>query len=172
MADAAGGGFSVLDGVALVAGAAVASVHMRGVLDERLFAPGWVIVLGSFVWVSATAAGPFLFLLRRFVAALPGYPKVGDRLWAVLGLPWLVTALLQTAPSSTALTPGPVPSTLLIVGLGIASLIALGVVWGTWVMVTPQQATETFSPPWTNRVGLFLAIAWPIQCGVGMVVMG
>jgi len=58
------------------------------------------------------------------------------------------------------------------VGLGVASLTVLSVVWGTWVTVTPEQASETFSPPWTNRVGLVLSIAWPVQCGVGMVVIG
>jgi hypothetical protein len=169
-AESAAEGFSVLDGVALVAGAAVASVHMRGVLVEDLFGPGWVIVLGTFAWVAVTAAGPFLFLVRKYARSMPRYPKVGDALWAVLGLPWLLTALIQTAamPSQT----GQVPATLLMIGLGASSLIALAVVWGTWVMVTPQQASETFSTPWTNRVGLVLSIAWPIQCGLGMVVMG
>ena len=26
--------------------------------------------------------------------------------------------------------------------------------------------------PWTDRLGLMLTVAWPIQCGVGLVVMG
>ena len=26
--------------------------------------------------------------------------------------------------------------------------------------------------PWTNRLGLILSIAWPIQCGVGLLVLG
>jgi hypothetical protein len=175
MSDSAGNGFSVLDGVALVAGAAVASVHTRGVLDEDPFGPGWLVVLVAFIWVAMTAAGPFLYLVRRYVRALPGYPQVGDRLWAILGLPWLLTALIQAAPSrphpATAI-PGAAHAALLMVGLGVASLTVLSVVWGTWVTVTPEQASETFSPPWTNRVGLVLSIAWPVQCGVGMVVIG
>ena len=56
--------------------------------------------------------------------------------------------------------------------LGVVSLIALAVVWGTWVVVSPQQAAQTSSGPWTNRVGLALAVAWPIQCGIGLVVIG
>jgi len=32
------------------------------------------------------------------------------------------------------------------------------------------EAARTASAPWTNRVGLVLAVGWPIQCGVGLVV--
>jgi len=45
------------------------------------------------------------------------------------------------------------------------------VVWNTWVIVPPEQAARVEASPWTNRVGLILAIAWPIQCGLGMVVL-
>jgi hypothetical protein len=177
MTETAGGGFSVLDGVAAVAGAAVASIHMRGVLDTDIPWSNSVVVLLTFLWVGLTAVGPFLYVLRRYLRGVPGYPKVGDRLWALLGLPWLVTALLQTvAPSRTGAEAVSAPDTLtgplLMIGLGTTSLIALAVVWGTWVMVPPEKAAETFAPPWTNRVGLFLSIAWPIQCGVGLVVIG
>jgi hypothetical protein len=178
MAENTGNGFSVLDGVAIVAGAAVASVHLRGVLAGDPFGPGWVLLLGTFLWVGLTAAGPFLFLLRRFARGLPGSPRVGELLWAMLGLPWLLTALLQTAPSRMADAgrpdgvSNPFVATTLMSGLAITSLVALGVIWMTWVTVKPDKAAETFSPPWTNRVGLVLSIAWPIQCGVGMVVIG
>ncbi len=60
-----GAGFSVLDGVALVIGAAVASFHMRGVVRNELAAPGWALIWGSFLWVALTAAGPFVFVGRR-----------------------------------------------------------------------------------------------------------
>ncbi len=49
--------------------------------------------------------------------------------------------------------------------------VALVVVWGKWVMVPPEQAARIEGAPWTNRVGLILAIAWPIQCGLGLVVL-
>jgi hypothetical protein len=39
------------------------------------------------------------------------------------------------------------------------------------VMVPPKQAARVEGSPWTNRVGLILAIAWPIQCGLGLVVL-
>src|SRR4051794_38293304 len=95
-----GGGFSVLDGVALVTGAAVASVHIRGVIrvtdHPGIDGFGWVLVWGTFAWVAVTAAGPFVFLVRRFARRISDYPKVGDQLWAVLGLPWLSTAVLNS----------------------------------------------------------------------------
>src|SRR4051812_39350763 len=97
-----GGGFSVLDGASIVTGAAVASIHIRGVIRGDLAAPGWALIWGTFAGVSLTAAGPFLFLARRFLRRLPDYPGVGDALWALLGLPWLVAALIRSAspPSS------------------------------------------------------------------------
>ena len=58
------------------------------------------------------------------------------------------------------------------IGLAVVSLIAMVVIWTTWVVVTPEQASQTFARPWTNRVGLLLSVAWPVQCGVGMVVIG
>lgn len=166
-----GEGFSVLDGVALVVGAAVASVHLRCVISSEPVGGGWVIVWGTFAWVALTAAGPFVYLLRRYARSLPDYPKVGDRLWAMLGLPWLLTALLQTRSTVTE-APNEWLATILSVGLAVVSLIALSVVWRSWVVVTPERATQTFSGPWTNRVGLVLAVAWPLQCGLGLVVVG
>ena len=63
-------------------------------------------------------------------------------------------------------------SLVLFSGIVGASFAALAVVWKTWVAVDPEQASTNFDGPWTNRVGLVLAIAWPIQCGLGMVVLG
>jgi hypothetical protein len=171
MSDQAGAGFWVLDGVALVAGAAAASVHIRGVIRSDWVGPAWVLVWGSFIWIALTSAGPIVYAVRRYTRRIAGYPAVGDRLWALLGLPWLATALLHTTtvgdPARDDLvTVG------LSVGLPIVSLIAVVVVWNTWVKVTPEQAAKVFSGSWTARVGLILAVAWPIQCGVGLVVLG
>jgi hypothetical protein len=166
-----GEGFSVLDGAAIVTGAAVASIHLRGIIRDDLAAPGWALIWGTFAWIALTSAGPFLLLVRRFVRRPPDYPKVGDRLWGILGLPWILTSLIRAA------TPGPAPhrdaSFAAVLGLGLAasSLVALIVVWRCWVMVPPETATRTASAPWTNRVGLVLAVAWPIQCGLGLVVI-
>jgi hypothetical protein len=164
-------GFSVLDGAAIVTGAAVASVHIRGVIRDDLAAPGWVLIWGTFAWVALTAAGPFVFLVRRYLRRLPDYPRVGDALWAMLGLPWLLTALSRSAPPGTP----PRRDAFFAAGLGVAlavvSLIALVVVWRRWVMVPPDEAARTAAGPWTNRLGLILAVAWPIQCGVGLVLV-
>ena len=93
----------MLDGAAIVTGAAVASIHIRGVIrdSDHLAAPGWLLIWGTFAWVALTAAGPFLFLVRRFLRRPADYPKVGDTLWAVLGLPWLLTAVIRSATPGT-----------------------------------------------------------------------
>jgi hypothetical protein len=169
-----GGGFSVLDGAAIVTGAAVASIHIRGVIraGDALAAPGWLLIWGTFAWVALTAAGPFLFLVRRFHRRLPGYPRVGDALWAVLGIPWLATAIIRSAMLGDTRRRDDLVSFGLSVGLAVACLIVLTVVWKRWVLVSPEEAARTASAPWTNRIGLILSVAWPIQCGAGLVVAG
>ena len=101
-----GSDINVLDGVALVMGSAIASVHILRVIRSEFTGASWVMVWITFVLVAVTATGPFIFLARRYSRRLPGYPKVGDRLWALLGLPWLVTAIIQSAsPARTAQQP-------------------------------------------------------------------
>jgi hypothetical protein len=165
------GGFRVLDGAALVVGSAIASIHILGVGRGNLSGSGWIMLGITFTWVAVTAAGPFIFVARRFARRLPDYPKIGDRLWAMLGIPWLATALIQSAAPAYEPRHNPLYATTLSIGLAVVCLIALGVVWGTWVMVPPEQAARVESAPWTNRVGLILSIAWPIQCGLGMLVL-
>jgi hypothetical protein len=168
----AGGGFSVLDGVALVTGASVASVHLRVMLRDTPHGFGWVLVWLTFSWIAVTAAGPFMFLVRRFVRRTSGYPKVGDWLWAMLGVPWVLAAVVRSAASDVTGGRDEFFAFGLSMGVAAASLAALAVVWSKWVMVPPEQAAKAAAHPWTNRVGLLLSIAWPVQCGVGMVVIG
>jgi hypothetical protein len=164
----------VLDGAALVIGAAIASVHIRAVIrdSDPLAGPGWLLIWGTFAWMAVTAAGPFLFLMRRFVRRLRGYPQVGDALWAVLGLPWLLTAVVPSTMLGDPHRRDDLYGLALALSLAPACLVAVAVVWRRWVMVPPEQASRAAAGPWTNRVGLVLAVAWPIQCGVGLVVSG
>jgi hypothetical protein len=152
-------------------GSAIASVHILRVIKADLTAAGWVMIWIAFSWISVTAAGPFIFLARKYSRRLPGYPKVGDCLWALLGMPWLLTAIIQSTFPGHETRQNPLLSWTLGLGLGIVSVIAVVVVWGTWVVVPPAQAARIEAAPWTNRVGLVLAIAWPIQCSLGMVVL-
>jgi len=162
---------NVLDGIALVMGSAIASVHMLRVIRSGLSPAGWIMAWLTFLCVALTAAGPFIFLARRYSRKLRGYPKVGDWLWALLGVPWLITAIIQSVVPGEDPRHNPLFATTLSLSLAISCVIALAVVWGTWVMVPPEQAARVEAAPWTNRVGLILSIAWPIQCGLGMVVL-
>ena len=78
-----GGGFSVLDGAALVVGAAIASVHVLGIRRVDLSGPGWIMIALTFCWVAMTAAGPFFYLGRRFIRRLP---KLSEDRRPALGL--------------------------------------------------------------------------------------
>jgi hypothetical protein len=166
-----GDGLSVLDGGALVMGSAIASVHILRAIRNDLSGAGWLMMGVTFTWVAITAAGPFIFLGRRFLRRLSNYPKIGDRLWALLGIPWLASAVIQSAVPGSESQPNSLFTMTLSIGLAIVCLIALAVVWSTWVMVSPAQAARIEAAPWTNRVGLMLSIAWPIQCGMAMVVL-
>lgn len=167
------GGLTLLDGAALVTGAAVASVHIKGAVPTGALAgPGWVLVWTTFTGIALTAAGPFVFLVRRFLRRPPGYPRVGDVLWTLLGLPWLLTAVLQTSGTGGARERGPLYVGGLSLGVGLASMLALAVVWKTWVMVPPERIAKAPPSPWTNRVGLALSVLWPLQCGFGLIVIG
>jgi len=161
---------TVLDGAALVMGSAIASLHVLRVMRSGLSIAGWAMLTLTFTWLAVTATGPFLYIARRYIRRPPDYPDVGDRLWALLGLPWLLTAILQ------AVSLGDSRDSLvwmtLMGGLAVASVIAVVEVWSTWVMVPPEEAEWVESGSWTNRVGLVLAIAWPIQCGLGLIVVG
>ena len=77
-------------------GSAIASVHMLRVIRSGLSPAGWIMVWLTFSCVALTAAGPFIFLARRYSRRLPGYPKVGDWLWALLGVPWVITAIIES----------------------------------------------------------------------------
>jgi hypothetical protein len=166
-----GGGFSVLDGGAIVMGSAIASVHLTRVTRADPTGPSWLLAAFVFAWISVTAAGPFFFLVRKFRRSSAFYPKIGDRLWALLGLPWISTAVLQSASGSGKAGDSPLFVTVLGVGLAIACMIAMSVLWTSWVVVSPDQAARVDAGPWTNRIGLILAISWPVQCGLGMVVL-
>lgn len=164
-------GLTLLDGAAMVTGAAVASVHVREVVPTGLPAVHWVLVWITFAGIALTAAGPFLFLGRWLGRLTPGYPRTGDLLWTMWGLPWLATALLRTASRGAGSRGNDLVSIILTGGLGLATLIALGVVWKTWVLVPAEQLRQAEPTPWTNRVGLVLSVAWPLQCGFGLIVL-
>ncbi|WP_165226902.1 hypothetical protein [Aquisphaera insulae] len=159
---------TVLDGLALVMGSSIACVHVLRIMRGGLSPAGWVMACLMLAYVSLTAAGPFVFLGRRFSRRLPGYPRIGDVLWGILGLPWVASAMLQAAMSGGDPRQDPLFFSTLTLGLAVSCTVALIIIWGKWVIVPPQQAEAMEAGPWTSRVGLILAIAWPIQCGLGM----
>ncbi|MDB5350865.1 MAG: hypothetical protein JWN86_2112 [Planctomycetota bacterium] len=166
-----GDGFTVLDGVALVVAAAVASVHMRGPVQLAAGAV-WGLVWIAFGGVALTAAGPILFLIRRYGRRSEGYPRIGDRLWALLGTPWLLTAPLRSGPGGAVSRSLGLYSTILTITVGAASVLVLAVLWKVWVLTPPGARDFKNDPaPWTARMGMALSVAWPLQCGFLLVVL-
>ena len=107
-------------------GSAIASIHILGVRRWGVSGANWFIVALTFTWVALTAAGPFIFLERRYARRIPNYPQIGDRLWALLGIPWLVTALVQSAAPTSEPGHNPWFTMTLSTGLAIVCLIARG----------------------------------------------
>lgn len=169
-------GFTLLDGIALVMGGAIASVHLRQATPSgSLSGAGWAMIWLTFSGVALTSAGPFLTLIRT-ISGRPGTPqRLGDRLWTLLGAPWILGAIPRIVSSSDPKGnefATQLQDFLLATGLGIATLVTVAVIWSRWVMVPSEGIREQESESWTHRLGLVLAVAWPLQCGLGMVVMG
>lgn len=170
-ADDREGGFTVLDGAALVVAAAVASVHMRAPVR---FASGiaWGLVWIAFAGVALTAAGPILYLVRRYGRQSEGYPGTGDRLWAVLGLPWIVCAALRSFPTTSDPRQLGLYGTALSFTIGAVCLGILASLWKLWVLMPTKVRTRPEGrSSWTDRMGMALSVAWPLQCGFLLVVL-
>jgi hypothetical protein len=171
------GGITMLDGAALVTGAAVASVHFREFTDEMsgLTILGWTMLLAAFAWLAVTAAGPFVFLVRRFSRRPEGYPKAGDLLWLAFGLPWAIAALFRSGAGNLVDSGNAYYVKGLFAGLFAASGLSLWQIVRTWKSIGPGAPASPVSPEptastWTELIGRTVAIAWPIQLGLGFVV--
>jgi hypothetical protein len=172
---APGGGITMLDAAALVTGAAVASVHFREFDEEMagISAAGWALVVPAYAWLAVTAAGPFVYLVRRFGRRVAGYPGPDDRTWLGLGLPWAVAGLIRSGSGDLADGARTAYAWLLMIALALAAAPALVRTWRSLPRIEP---TDPAPPPasgpttWTARIGRALAVAWPIQIGLGLAV--
>lgn len=175
--DPGSGGFNLLDASAFVAGAATAAIHFRGVAEQVGPREGWVLLGLTYTWASVTTSGPFIMLARRYGRRVAGYPRAGDWCRTLLGLPWVVAVLMLPDPS-LGLIPlkplfsprNPLDLGVIAVGVAFASIGAMALTWTTWAKAPPRPQGEAMT--WTERVGLILAVAWPIQCGLGLEVIG
>jgi hypothetical protein len=171
-------GFSVLDGAGLVGGAAAASVHLRDLADRPITAAGWALAWLAFSGVALSAAGPIVLAVRRLAGRAGGRVRLGDGLWLLLGLPWLIAAPLRPFPMAPdpAARPGGGSPQLYALALGLTlaagTLAAMLLLWYAWVQVSPERRESRPRPSWSERVGLALAVAWPLQWGFLLVVLG
>lgn len=169
--------FTLLDGGVLVTGAAIAAAHFRLHAPDPHGLPAWLGTLAIFGWLAITASGPFALLVRRWRASIAGPPPgLGDWLWLVWGSPWVATALM-TVGHPTA-TPDAAPGRL---DPAYVGSLALGLIFATAVAVPTLIARLAWAHPraddappiaWSQGVGLALTAAWPLQAGVGLVMMG
>jgi hypothetical protein len=170
-------GFTVLDGAGLVGGAAAASVHLRDLVDRPITAAGWVLAWLAFSGVALSAAGPIVLAVRRLSGRDRGAPRLGEWLWLLLGTPWLLGAPLRPFPPESAAT-APLADDrqlyLLVLSLTLAAccLAAMLIVWYAWVQAPARRRDAGPPPRWSEVVGLCLAIAWPLQWGFLLVVLG
>ncbi len=169
----------LLDIGAIVTGAAIASVHVRLALPDPHGLPAWSWGLVLLLWLTLAAAGPFLYLTRRLanVPLSSGYPRVGDHLWVIWGCPWVVSAVIEAVPHSHAAATGRLDIAYVAslgVGLVLATMVAVPILAARWLWGGPIQTRTDANERanWTQWVGLGLTITWPLQCGVGLVLMG
>lgn len=168
--------FTVLDGGAFVIGAAVAAAHLRLAFPAPRGGAAWCFVGAVFLWLAVTTAGPFVYLTRR-LPRRPGWtPRVGDRLWLLWGLPWIgpgvVAALRRPGGAPPADRLDPIYVGALGIGLFLATAVAVPVLATRLLWGEPGRGGRAGGPSWTQGVGLALSAAWPIQVGVGLLVIG
>jgi hypothetical protein len=172
------GGLTMLDAAALVTGGAVASVHFRDFEEDiaGLGLLGWALLVPAFAWLALTAAGPFVFLVRRFSRRPDGYPGPYDWLWLGFGLPWMVAALVRSALGGLPDGTGTAYSAFLFLALAAATVPALTRLWRSLPRFEPT-ASGGVAPPtsaepasWTGRIGRAVAVLWPLQFGLGLAV--
>jgi hypothetical protein len=168
-------GFTVLDGAGLVSGAAVSAVHLRHWGEQPLHLAGWILPWLAFSGVAITAAGPLILGLRRLSGQDGGRLRLGDVLWLLLGLPWLVSAPWRPA-GLLMLEPPTAPARRYALSLGVplavCGFLAMGLLWSRWVQRPDAQRNSGRRPAWTERVGIALAIASPLQWGFLLIVLG
>ncbi len=160
-------GLSTLDGVALVTGAAMASIHVRALFTDLPgpFTIALIVVL--FCWMSLASAGPFVFAVRRFVRHLGNYPGLGDRLWLLAGVPWILAGVVRTGSTSSNLDPGsdrPYAAAL----IGSVS-VAIG--WGLLIVLRHGAAACVANRSWTEWAGLLCTGLWPLQALTAFVIL-
>ena len=155
----------MLDGAALVTGAAVAAVHFREFTEEMagLDVLGWAFVAPAFAWLAVTAAGPFVFLVRRVGRRSNEVEGPGDELWMVLGLPWLIAGLLRSVSGNALDAENLLYGNALFVALFAASLFAFR-------GLLKDRSDAAVRRTWADRIGRVLAAAWPLQFGLGLMV--
>ncbi len=166
------GGITMLDGGALVTGAAVASVHFRDLSDKMtdLTPLGWLFLSAAFAWLALTSAGPFVYLVRRISSRPSGNPTVEDRLWMAFGLPWLLTALYRSWTGIATNSTDRAYETVLFTGLFVASGLSLWRIARTWSSVDLTTAPRDRNGSWTDLIGRVVSVTWPLQLGLGFVV--
>lgn len=165
----------LLDVIALVSGAAIAGAHVRLAVPEPR-GGAWVWAVALFGLLAVTASGPFLLLVRIVAGRGPGgRSRVGDRLWAVWGSPWVAAALVEATKAGKATEPGRLDAAYvgsLGLGLFLATMVGVPLLAARSLWGDPAARRRDRGETWSERVGLALAATWPIQCGVGLVLIG
>lgn len=168
--------WSLLHIVAIVTGAAVASMHLkdRAVFGDELNEFGVALLIVVFLFLAVAATGPFLYGIHRLVYRKPDALFSGESAWLVLGLPWLITALWRSVfDSGISTTAGQRWLLFLWVMLGASCLYAAVVAVIRFRRTAPGTEGQKgkMAPgllSLIDTIGGTLALLWPFQFLVAM----
>lgn len=160
-------GLTTLDAVALVTGAAMASVHVRALFTDQPGPFTLAVLVTLFCWMSLASSGPFVFVIRRFARHLPGYPGLGDVLWLISGLPWVISGVVRTGSSTSYLDPAADRA----YAATLIGSVAVAIGWSLLIVVRHGAAACVADRTWTEWAGLLAAGLWPLQALTAFVIL-
>jgi hypothetical protein len=149
--------------LAAMTGVAIAAFNLRAAITDNRDSGEMIFFALVGLGIALTAAGPTMWFLgqRPRIAA----ERMGPMLWAILGAPWWIATLDLSLE-----LPGHLSLYQLIVGpmiwvINVLALVALILGWSATVVRNTGRPVS-----WSQGIGMALAVAWPVQIGLGLVV--
>lgn len=163
--------FGLIDLIAFVVAQAVGYSYLQVAYTDLNQIPSTVgafaILIAIAGGIGLTSAGPILLMSHRLRRGRWSAICLGEWFWAWLGLPWWVGMLERWVTGNGRQNDNGLP----LLGAVLSLVLVLHVGFAFWMLVANTRDRDSIGPPWSHRLGCWLALAWPMQCGFGLFVL-